>query len=85
MAQVGFGALPSRSPEFGVTGRRRYRRYWRHATTIRPAAHPARFDFSHITQSSNSKFEIFVQRQLTVSGGQGARMPRRPGLEALGG
>jgi len=84
MAQVCLGAFRSRSPEVGVAGRRGCC-YWRGARAIGTISRASRFDFSHITRSYNSKFEISIRRPLTVSGGKAARAAYRPELEALGG
>jgi hypothetical protein len=84
MAQFCFGAFRSCSPEIGAATRRGWS-YWRGAMAIRTTSRSRRIDFSPITCSSNSKFEISIRRHLTVSGGKPARAARRPELEALGG
>jgi hypothetical protein len=84
MAQLCFGAFRSSSPEVGAAARRSYH-YWRGPAISRNLSRRARFDFSRITRSYNSTFEIFIRRPLTVSGGKAACAAGRPELEALGG
>ena len=89
MAQFCFGAFRSSSPEVGAAARRSYH-YWRGPAVTRSIYRRARLDFSRITRSSssssyNSKFEIFIRRPLTVSGGKAACAAGRLELAALGG
>ena len=84
MAQFCFGAFRSCSPEIGVATRRGWG-YWRGVMAIRTLSRSPRIDFSPITRSYNSKFEMSIRRPLMVSGGKAACAARRPELEALGG